>query len=131
VAAVEFAIVAPVLMALTIGTIDLCSMLFLKETAVLAAYEGARIGVPRDRTNDMVRQRVMQFLDERGVQYTGPDVVTFSSPGFDSAETLQHVTVNVQIPAEGNLLIASQVFGDLMINASVTMRKEYKNLDAP
>lgn len=128
VATVEFAVVLPALIALTIGTIDVCSMMFLRESAVLAAYEGARQGVGRGRTNADVSARVTEFLDERNVVYNG-DVVSVSSPGFAAAETLENVTVTVNVPAAGNLLIPSQMFGDMIVSASVTMRKEYKNLN--
>ena len=104
-------------------------MMFLKETAVLAAYEGARRGVGRGRTNADVVARVTEFLDERGVEYDGADVVTVSAPGFAAAETLENVTVTVNVPTAGNLLIPSAMFGDMTVSASVTMRKEYKNLD--
>lgn len=129
VATVEFALVLPALLALTFGTMDICSLLFIRESAVLAAYEGARRGVGRGRTNDDVVQRVTDFLDERGIVYRGASAVTISSPGFDNAETLENVTVTVTLPSEGNLLIPSQLLGDMDISASVTLRKEYKNLD--
>ena len=64
-ATVEFALVLPALLVLTIGTLDLCSMMFLKESAVLAAYEGARRGVGRGKTDADVVARVTEFLDER------------------------------------------------------------------
>ncbi|TWU59911.1 TadE-like protein [Rubripirellula tenax] len=129
VATIEFAIVLPLLITLTLGTIDVCSVMFLKESAVLAAYEGARQGVGRGRTNTDVVNRVTEFLDERGVQYSAGSVCTFSTPGFESAATLQNVTVTVNIPTAGNLLIPTERFADLIVTASVTMRKEYANLN--
>jgi Flp pilus assembly protein TadG len=127
VASVEFALVLPALIALTIGTMDVCSMMFLKETAVLAAYEGARTGVGRGKTNEDVVKRVTEFLDERNVIYDS-NVVQIDGRGFDAAETLENVTVTVVVPSSGNLLVPSQMFGELTVSASVTMRKEYKNL---
>ncbi|WP_186776378.1 TadE family protein [Rubripirellula reticaptiva] len=128
IATIEFAIVLPVLLTLTIGTIDVCSVMFLKESAVLAAYEGARQGVGRGRTNADVTTRVQEFLDERNVQYDA-GVCTFSSPGFESAATLENVTVTVNVPTAGNLLIPTDRFADLIVSASCTMRKEYENLN--
>lgn len=128
VATIEFALVLPVLMILTLGTIDVCSVIFLRESATLAAYEGARQGVGRGNTNADVVSRVQQFLDERDINY-GAGVCEISSPGFASAETLENVTVTVNIPATGNLLIPTDAFADLIVTASCTMRKEYKNLD--
>ena len=128
VATIEFAFVIPALLALTIGTIDICSMIFLKESAVLAAYEGARQGVTRGRTNADVIARVQEFLDERGIAYSSGAAVEISAPGFGGADTLEHVTVTVNVPTEGNLLIPSEMFGGMTLSASVTMRKEYRNL---
>ncbi len=127
IATVEFAIVLPVLITLTIGTMDVCTALFLKESAVLAAYEGARQGVGRGNTNQDVIDRVEGFLNERNIQFED-DAVSISSPGFDTADTLENVTVTVSIPSAGNMLVPTQMFGDIMITTSVTMLKEYKNL---
>ncbi len=127
-ATVELAICFPVLFILTIGTMDVCSMLFLKETVTMAAYEGARRGAARNRTNEHARDRVMEFLDERDVTYEAGSVVSFSTPDFNSANTLDNVTVTVTVPCAGNLLIPSAMFDDLTMTASVTLRKEYKNL---
>lgn len=128
VATVEFAIVLPVLMLLTLGTIDVCSVIFLRESATLAAYEGARQGVGRGNTNADVIARVQQFLNERDINY-GANVCEISSPGFANAETLENVTVTVNIPATGNLLIPTDRFAELVVMASCTMRKEYRNLN--
>ncbi|WP_231741777.1 TadE family protein [Stieleria varia] len=128
-ATVEFAFCLPALVMLTIGTIDICSMLFLKESIKLAAYEGARRGVNRGRTNAEVVQRVEQFLAERDIQFTPGAAVTFSNPDFTSAATLDNVTTTVTVPCAGNLLIPSAMFSDMMMSADVTLRKEYQNLD--
>ena len=129
-ASVEFAICLPVLFLLTFGTIDVCTMIFLNESASLAAYEGARRGVGRGYTNADSTARVVEFLDERGIAYDAGSVVQYSSPGFDSATTLEHVTVTVTIPCEGNLILPSEMIGDLSVTGQVTMRKEYENLDS-
>jgi len=128
VATLEFAMVLPVLMILTIGTMDLCSLMFLKESVVIAAYEGARQGVDRGRTNADVTARVTAFLDERGINHSGAGSVTISGPGFGGASTLEAVTVTVSVPADGNLLIPSQLYGGMTVSADVTMLKEYENL---
>lgn len=127
-ATVEFAICLPALIALTIGTIDICSMMFLKESIKLAAYEGARRGVGRGRTNADVIARVEEFLDERSINYDG-NPCTFSVPGFDNAGTLENVTTTVTVPCDGNLLIPSVLFAGMDLSADVTLRKEYQNLD--
>ncbi len=129
-ATVEFALCLPALLVLTIGTLDLCSMMFLKESIKLAAYEGARRGVGRGKTNDDVVRRVQEFLDERNVAYEG-NPCTFSSPDFTTADTLENVTTTVTVPCAGNLLIPSAMFSHLTLSADVTLRKEFRNLDTP
>lgn len=127
VAAVEAALCLPLLFLLTLGTIDLCSMLFLKEAMTIAAYEGAREGVQRGGTNADATEQVLNFLDQRNIQHGGAQSVQISDPGYDGAETLQHVTLSLTVPCKGNLLLPSDLYGDLDITTSVTMRKEYAN----
>lgn len=129
-ASVELAFCLPVLFFLTFGTIDVCTMLFLNESASLAAYEGARRGVGRGYNNADANDRILEFLDERGIAYDAGNVVQFSTPGFDGADTLEHVTVTVTIPCEGNLILPSEMIGALNVTGEVTMRKEYKNLES-
>lgn len=129
VAAIEFAMVLPALLILTLGTMDLCSLMFLKESVVLAAYEGARQGVGRGRTNADVTARVTEFLDERNINHNGAGSVVISGGGFGNAETLEAITVTVTVPSDGNLLIPSDLFGGMNVSADVTMVKEYKNLE--
>jgi len=121
--------VLPALIILTLGTLDLCSLMFLKETVVLAAYEGAREGVNRGQTDADCVSRVVELLDERGVTHGGAGAVSITGASFDSAETLEHVTVTVTVPAAGNLLIPSAMFDGMDVSASVTMRKEFENLN--
>lgn len=125
-ASTEVAICLPVLMTLTLATIDLCSLFFLKETVTIAAYEGARRGVNRGGTNASVTARVRQVLDERGIEYGG-DVVAFDGKNFNNAETLEHVTLVVTVPAAGNLLAPAGLYGDMTLTSRVTMRKEFEN----
>lgn len=125
-ATAEVAICLPVLMTLTLASIDLCSMFFLKETVAIAAYEGARLGINRGGTNAAASARVRQVLDERGISYGG-DVVTFDGSTYNNAETLEHVTLVVTVPAAGNLLSPAKLYGDLSLTSRVTMRKEFEN----
>ncbi|MGC6442578.1 MAG: TadE/TadG family type IV pilus assembly protein [Rubripirellula sp.] len=126
-ATVELAIITPLLMLLTLGTLDICSMIFLKEAATLAAYEGARNGIEKGKTNDDAIESVITFLKSRDIKHSSSNCVKISTPSFDDAETLQHVSVTVTLPIKGNLLIAPQVVQNLKLSAKVTMRKEYEN----
>lgn len=67
VATVEFAIVLPVMLILVFGTIEVCQRIFLRQSMVIAAYEGARLAARRNSTNADVVARCRAMLDERRV----------------------------------------------------------------
>ncbi len=126
-ATVECALCLPVLLTFTVATMDVCSAIFLKEALTIAAYEGARVGADRGGTNALATTRIRSFLDQRDITYTAGSVASFSSPGFDTANTLQHVTVTVTIPCGGNLITPAKLFPNRNLRASVTIRKQFKN----
>jgi hypothetical protein len=125
IAATECALVIPIILAFTLFTIEMCTIMFLKEAVTIAAYEGARVGIQRGGTDSLVQFRVGEFLDERGITYSS-DSVIISSPGFDGADELEHVQTTVVVPASGNLPFG-WFFGGMQISGKVTMRKEFAN----
>ena len=128
-ATVEMAVCLPLLLTLTLATIDVCSAIFLRETLTIAAYEGARVGALRGATNSDVTTRVRDLLNQRGVQYNAGTVVTISAPGFNDANTLQHVTITVKAPAAGNLIAPRQLFAGRTLQSKVVVRKQFKNVN--
>lgn len=128
VATVEVAICLPVLLVFTLATMDLCSLLFLKETATIAAYEAARQGVGKGRTDAFAIARGEEFLNDRGIVFQG-GAITVGSPSFDTAAALENVTVTVALPCDGNLIAPGGLYGGWNVTAQVTMRKEYSNTD--
>ncbi len=68
VAAVELAFVLPVLLVLVFGTIEICQRIFLRQSLVIAAYEGARLAARRNTTNTQVIDRCNTILDQRNVR---------------------------------------------------------------
>jgi Flp pilus assembly protein TadG len=127
IATVECALCLPIFVLITVSTIDLCSAIFLKESLTLAAYEGSRVGVERGGTDTIVTSRIQNFLDERGIVYSA-GAIQISNPGFDTAGTLEHVTVTVTVPCAGNMPLTGGLFVGRTLTASITMRKEFVNL---
>ena len=126
-ATVECAFCLTIFIVITFATIDLCSAMFLKETLTLAAYEGARVGIQQGGTNENVRSVVKSFLDMRQITYAEPSVVQFSTPGCESADTLEHVSVTVNVPCGGNMPLTGAFFRGRSLTAAVTLRKEFAN----
>ena len=125
-ATVECLVCLPIVVAITFATIDLCSAMFIKESLTIAAYEGARVGIQRNGTNANALAVIQNVLDGRGISYD-TDSVSFSTPGFDTANTLEHVTVTVSVPCAGNLALTGGLFSGRELEASVTLRKEFGN----
>lgn len=127
VAVVEFAVCLPILILLVVGINEICSALYLKEQVTVAAYEASRVGCQRGTTDLMVQNYVKAMLDERGISYDSSNVVSIAAPGFNNAETMEHVTTTVTVPLTGNSITGNVFTSNQDISASVTMRKEFAN----
>ncbi|MEM1063500.1 MAG: TadE family protein, partial [Planctomycetota bacterium] len=68
VAAVEFAVCLPVLLVLTFGMIEACTMMFLKQSLSIAAYEGAHTLVRPNATPAEAKKVVQAILTARRVE---------------------------------------------------------------
>ena len=51
VATTECAIAIPIILLFTLVTIDICTIIYLKESVTIAAYEGSRVGIQRGGTD--------------------------------------------------------------------------------
>ncbi len=122
----EVAICLPILILLTLAVLETCTVIFLKETITISAYEGARVGIRKQGTDAQVAAKVQTFLESRGIIFES-DFVEISDPGFDQASDLQNITVTVNVPCDGNTY-SGWIFSGRFISASVTMRKEFANL---
>lgn len=122
----ELAICLPILILLTLAVLETCTVIFLKETITISAYEGARVGIRKQGTDAQVSAKVITFLESRGIIFES-DFIDISDPGFDRARELQNITVTVNVPCNGNTY-SGWIFSGRFISASVTMRKEFANL---
>ena len=118
---VELAICLPVLVLLTFATIEACSMLQLKQTASIVAYEGARIGILPGAGEDLVHLQCEMLLDDRNIQgYTvtlQPSDPSAMSPG-------DFFTVTVSADCASNAILGGFLYEGKQIEESVVMRAE-------
>ncbi len=121
-AAVEFAVVAPMFVAILLGTIEACSMIFLRQTTEMAAFEAARVSIVTQSTTAQVETAAKAVLDTRKVKdYT----VSITPKDFQNAPYGTFVRVEVRVPCEKNSLIPSLFYKSKEIVGSVDMMKEY------
>jgi len=129
-AAVEFAILLPVLVLLLFGTIEFGLLLFNKQVITNASREGARAGIvsktPRlpfstgDPTKDSITKIVGDYCLGNLVTFGAPNVpiVTCSSTGQEFGDDLT-VTVSYNY---GFLVLGNLGFGDIALQARTVMK---------
>lgn len=122
VAAVEFAVCLPVILLLLFGMIESCTMIFLKQSLTIAAYEGSRQAIVQGATTDNVAASCTSILASRKVHDA---VIQINPPNIETARPGDPVEVRVSAPSNSNSVMRGWFFTDKVLEAKVTMMKEY------
>ena len=126
-AAVEFALVLPLLMLLVLGGLDWGYYFFIKQVSTNAAREGARAGsLELDATvsASMARSTVGNYLSGAGLDPNDPGLVVNVNVTDEgtAANPMSTVRVDVSYPA-GSLTGFTEVIIPDMANATAQMRR--------
>lgn len=119
-AVVEFAVCLPVILLVVLGSIEAASMLFLRQTLVQAAYEGAKVAI---RTGDsasaetVIRQVATGRRIEQLTIKTSPSDLNTALPG-------ETITIEVSAPGDANSLFPFGPFKNKVVSASAVMVRE-------
>lgn len=121
VAAVETAVMLPLLVFVTFGAIELANLIFLRQSVAIASYEGARAATKPGGSEASGQERVDQVLSTRGVtNYTiqfSPNITNQTARG-----TMVRVTVRAN---KSNLSYTPfTLFGGSQIANSTTMVRQ-------
>lgn len=122
VAATELAVCLPVLLLLVLGMIESCTMIFLKQSLTVAAYEGVREALEPAAVAADVNACCTRVLADRGVN--SPTIVV-SPANFETLATGEYITVTVSAPADANAVVPAGFFRGKTLSASATMMKEF------
>ena len=122
VAAVEFAVCLPIIAVLVIGTIEACSMVYLKQSVTISAYEGIRTAIAAGATESDVRTTCQNILDARKVDGA---TITISPSSWESAAQRSWITVKVTAPGGNNTAITGWFYDTLVVDGEATMMKEF------
>lgn len=98
-ATVELAFVLPVMLILVLGTIEVCQRIFLRQSAVIVAYEGARMAVRSTSSNADVTARCQTMLLQRNVKGA---VVTVTPSNLLTQLSGTQIQVRVEVPWASN-----------------------------
>lgn len=118
----EFAVCLPILLVLIIGTIEACSMIYLKQSLSIAAYEGVRASIRASATSADVTAACTQILDDRNVQGAN---ITVTPSSFQSKPVGTWITVRVDATGANNSVISGWFYDSLVVDAEATMMKEF------
>lgn len=121
-AVVEFALVGPLMILLTMGMIEIGRAVMVKQILVNASREGARLAsLPGTSTSDVSSQ----VSDELSSQTINGATVTTTPSDLSSASAGTPVTIKVSVPASSVSWIPNPLFvNNSMLEAETTMRRE-------
>ncbi|HBJ39106.1 MAG TPA: hypothetical protein DDZ51_31040 [Planctomycetaceae bacterium] len=114
-AAVEMALVSPIIFLMFLGAIELNNLNFIRNTAANAVYEGARTAIVSGGTAAGGSAAVMDYLTKVGVHH-GATV--------NSSVTAQTVTVSVTIPMHLNSFGISRFTTGYNVTQAITLKRE-------
>lgn len=122
VAATELAACLPIIVLLVLAMIECCTMIFLKQSLTVAAYEGARTALELDATDADVVATCDGILADRRVRGGRTDVrpgnIARLRPG-------EYIEVTVSAPADVNSAIPGSFFRGRTLTGSAEMMKEF------
>jgi Flp pilus assembly protein TadG len=124
VAAAEFAVCLPVIVLIVLATIEACTMVFLKQSLSIAAYEGARAALSQSATNADVQRVAQQVLTERGVD---GGTVTLQPTNLTAVAPGEYMSISVSAPAARNAVIPIRFYRGRTLTGAASMMKEFQS----
>jgi Flp pilus assembly protein TadG len=121
-ALVEFAVCLPIIVLLGFASIEACTMIYLKQSLTISAYEGGRTAITPGATSADVIADCTQVLSDRGVQ--GATIVLNPSDITTAAEST-YLEINVTAPCDQNLIAGAWFFEGKTLNGRSIYMKEY------
>lgn len=121
VAAAEFAVCLPMLLLLLLGMLECCTMIFLKQSLAVAAYEGAHTALAPGATDADVQTAATGILTDRRVN--GGAVQILPGPLAGIAEG-DYVRVQVSAPTDANAVLPARFFRGRQLQSTAVMMKE-------
>lgn len=120
-AIVELALTLPVLVLICLATIDTCRVIFVRQSAKLAAFECARIGIIPGVTRAHLDRLCANFMANRSVSQANLGLSVADLTMLRKGDLL---TVTVNVPANSNALSSSWFYRGRTFSESVSILVE-------
>ncbi len=121
IAAVECAVVLPILLLVIAATLDICNLIFLRQQLTVAAYEGARVAINPNSGLDDIESQVRTILDQRGIVV---EEIGVTPEDFESSEFGTAIEVSISANVSKNTAFNGVFANDKVVISSMTMMKE-------
>lgn len=118
-ALVEMALVLPVMLVITLGSIESANAIFLKQCLTSIAYEGARLASGPGGTTTDAQNLCQQMLTARNIK--GATVTCTAITSSTAAGT--PITVQVTATVDNNSVGVSKFFKSKTLTGSATMAR--------
>lgn len=119
-AVAELAVCLPAIVLLVMGAIECCTMIFLRQSLHVTAYEGIRVAIRKDSDATAVWDRCQRVIAERNINGSQV-VITPNDTQFVARGN--PISVAVSAPCASNNVLPLQFFGG-NLSATATMIKE-------
>ena len=116
----DLAVCLPVVVLLIVGSIEACSMMFVKQSLHIAAYEGIRRAVTSGASAESAIARAEQILSERHVNDAQLELIPQT---VDQVNRGNDVVIRVTAPVQSNSLMRLNFFKNNLV-VEATMVKE-------
>jgi Flp pilus assembly protein TadG len=120
-AAAELAICLPLMVMLVLGSIETCSMIYLRHSLTIASYEASRVAIDFDGTSTAARARCQEILDARAVVDADVDLEPDNVADVPRGQT---IAITVSAPCDSNNIIPAWFYGGKTLSHTMTMVKE-------
>ncbi|WP_238383195.1 TadE/TadG family type IV pilus assembly protein [Rubripirellula obstinata] len=120
-AVTELAVCLPVLVLITLATIESCTMLHLQQRLKTTAFEAARVGIVPGAKPVNVEYQCELLLDNHGVQGYS---VTMDPANPSTLDQGDYFTVTVSASCGPNSLVGGWIYADKILSKSVSLSAE-------
>ncbi|QEG00296.1 TadE-like protein [Stieleria maiorica] len=119
---IEFAVCLPVFLLITMGTIETCRMIYLRQSLKIAAYECARLAVVPGITPADLQDQCDVILLGRNIKNYALNCTPSDPSSLDYGEMF---VSTVDAPASENALLSTWIYGSASVSESVSIMIEY------
>lgn len=121
VAAVELAVCLPILVVVSLVTIEVCSMLHVTQAIKIASFEGARVGVVPAAEAQNVEFQCTSLLESRGVKAFTISMTPSDPSMLNSGD---YFRVSIEIDYDQNAILGSLMAKNRTIERSTALRAD-------